>query len=90
LDFLVAYSMEKGKKRKKKKKLYAIIRDSGNTRWYRTVNGAWFTLISSFYKPRLYEEKIDAKIAKNWIEMRERRENLKIIKTTIRKIKAQY
>jgi hypothetical protein len=70
--------------------MYTIVRQSGEKRWYRTSGGAWFTNKDSFYRPRLYDDKIDAEIAKNWIEMRERRNNIKIIKAKKRRTKAQY
>ena len=59
--------------------MYTIIDDTEDKRKYRTDRGAWIEKIYPGYRVVKYEDPIDAEIAKNFIENKERRQNLKVI-----------
>jgi len=59
--------------------MYTIVDDNEEKRIYRTDRGAWIEKIYPGYRVVKYEDPIDAEIAKNFIENKERRKNLKVI-----------
>lgn len=72
--------------------MYTIVDDTEDNRKYRVVGGAWIKKIYPGYRIIRYEDPVDAEIAKNFIESKENRQNLKVIpikevKIPIKKIK---
>tara|TARA_R100000008_G_scaffold79827_1_gene61807 strand:+ start:220 stop:444 length:225 start_codon:yes stop_codon:yes gene_type:complete len=59
--------------------MYTIVDDTEEKRKYRTDRGAWIKKIYPGYRIIRYEHPVDAEIAKNFIENKENRQNLKVI-----------
>ena len=59
--------------------MYTIVDDTDENRRYRVVGGAWIEKLYPGYRIMQYEDKIDAEIAMGFIEIKERRSNLKEI-----------
>jgi|2_EtaG_2_1085320.scaffolds.fasta_scaffold90330_2 hypothetical protein len=63
--------------------MYTIVDDTEDKRKYRTDRGAWIKKIYPGYRLIKYEHPVDAEIAKNFIESKENRQNLKVIKVKL-------
>ena len=59
--------------------MYTIVDDNSEKRRYRTDRGAWLEKLYPGYRIIRYEHPVDAEIAKNFIESKENRQNLKVI-----------
>ena len=59
--------------------MYTIVDDTEEKRKYRTDRGAWMEKIYPGYRVCKYEHPVDAENAKNFIESKENRQNLKVI-----------
>ena len=58
--------------------MYTIVDDNSEKRRYRTDRGAWLEKLYPGYRIIRYEHPVDAEIAKNFIESKENRQNLKV------------
>ena len=68
--------------------MYTIVDDNEDKRKYRVVGGAWIKKLYPGYNIIKYEDPVDAEVAKNFIESRENRQNLKVI--PIKEIKVKF
>jgi hypothetical protein len=59
--------------------MYTIVDDTKEKRRFRTDRGAWIEKLYPGYRVCKYEHPVDAEIAKNFIESKEKRQNLKVI-----------
>ena len=59
--------------------MYTIVDDTEEKRKFRTDRGAWIKKLYPGYRVCKYEHPVDAEIAKNFIESKEKRQNLKVI-----------
>ena len=60
--------------------MFTIVDKSGDKVRFRTDKGAWIKELYSGYNLCSYSDKIDAEIAKNNIENKERLSNLQVLK----------
>lgn len=67
--------------------MYGIVDDSGKKRKIRVNGGAWVEKLYPGYHVTKYEHPVDAEIAKNFIESKENRQNLKVLPIEEIKIK---
>jgi|TARA_R100000458_G_C8154163_1_gene160743 hypothetical protein len=65
--------------------MYTIVDDTKEKRRFRTDRGAWIEKLYPGYRVCKYEHPVDAEIAKNFIESKENRQDLKVI--SIKEIK---
>jgi|TARA_R100000655_G_C2963992_1_gene189343 hypothetical protein len=59
--------------------MYTIVDDTKEKRRFRTDRGAWIEKLYPGYRVCKYEHPVDAEIAKNFIESKENRQDLKVI-----------
>ena len=67
--------------------MYTIVDDTKEKRRFRTDRGAWIEKLYPGYRVCKYEHPVDAEIAKNFIESKENRQDLKVIPIKEIKIK---
>ena len=66
--------------------MFTIVDDSKEKRKYRTDNGAWIPKLYPGYNLCSFSVEVDAEIAKNMVENRERKSGLKVMR--IKEVKA--
>jgi len=59
--------------------MFTIVDDNKEKRKFRTDKGAWIEKIYPGHRVCKYEDPVDAEIAKNFIENKEKRKDLKVI-----------
>tara|TARA_R110002051_G_scaffold173136_2_gene243556 strand:+ start:228 stop:443 length:216 start_codon:yes stop_codon:yes gene_type:complete len=67
--------------------MYTIVDDNEDKRQYRVIGGAWISKLYPGYNIIKYEHPVDAEVAKNFIESKENRQNLKVIPVKEVKVK---